>query len=111
MLIHSREIDALIPEDGGAGELPEQLRRLAADVAPTLRGAKPIEAQVARRPIPADGFPSVGAIDGVAGYYEAVTHSGVTLGPIIGELLARDILDGAVDARIAPFRPNRLAGS
>jgi glycine/D-amino acid oxidase-like deaminating enzyme len=110
VLIHSREIDALIPEGGGTGELPEQLHRLAADVGPALRGAKLIEAQETRRPIPADGFPSVGAINGVAGYYEAVTHSGVTLGPIIGELLAREILDGTVDPRIAAFRPDRFGG-
>jgi hypothetical protein len=37
VLIHSREIDALIPEGGGTGELPEQLHRLAADVAPASR--------------------------------------------------------------------------
>lgn len=85
------------------------LHRPTPEVAPALRGAKLIEAQFARRPIPADGFPSIGAIDGVGGYYEAVTHSGVTLGPIIGELLAGEILDGTVDPRIAPFRPDRFA--
>jgi len=108
VLIHSREIDDLITPGRDIGELTERLRRLAADVAPALHGAELIEARVARRPIPADGFPSVGAASGVAGYYEAVTHSGITLGPVIGELLAAEILDGTVDARIAPFRPDRF---
>jgi glycine/D-amino acid oxidase-like deaminating enzyme len=45
----------------------------------------------------------------VLGYYEAVTHSGVTLGPLIGRVLAREVLTGEVDALIVPFRPDRFA--
>jgi glycine/D-amino acid oxidase-like deaminating enzyme len=37
------------------------------------------------RPIQADGFPSVGALDDMPGYYEAIVHSGITLAAIIGE--------------------------
>jgi glycine/D-amino acid oxidase-like deaminating enzyme len=51
----------------------------------------------------------VGAVSAVPGYYEAVTHSGVTLGPLVGSLLAREILTGKVDAAIFPFRPDRFA--
>ncbi|MDP8974517.1 MAG: FAD-binding oxidoreductase, partial [Actinomycetota bacterium] len=43
------------------------------------------------------------------GYYEAVTHSGVTLGPLLGRLLAQEILSGEVDDLISPFRPDRFA--
>jgi glycine/D-amino acid oxidase-like deaminating enzyme len=51
----------------------------------------------------------VGGLSGIPGYYEAVTHSGVTLGPLVGRLLAREILAGDVDPLIAPFRPDRFA--
>ncbi|HEY1733156.1 MAG TPA: hypothetical protein VGG23_01830, partial [Acidimicrobiales bacterium] len=62
------------------------------------------------RPIPGDGFPSVGAVDGLSGYYEAITHSGITLGIIIGRLLAREIVEGNVDELLRPFRPGRFGG-
>ena len=39
---------------------------------------------------------------------EAVTHSGITLGPLVGRLLAREMLTGEVDPLIAPFRPDRF---
>jgi glycine/D-amino acid oxidase-like deaminating enzyme len=37
-----------------------------------------------------------------------VTHSGVTLGPLIGRLLAQEILTGEVEPVAAPFRPDRF---
>lgn len=63
----------------------------------------------AERPVPADGLPIVGPI--AQGAYVAVLHSGITLGPIIAELIAKDIvgqLDNADAAMLAPYRPDRL---
>ncbi len=37
------------------------------------------------------------------GYYEAVTHSGITVGPVIGRLLAEEILTGTRDELLADF--------
>jgi len=37
------------------------------------------------------------------------THSGVTLGPLLGRLLADEIVRGAPSAMLAPFRPDRFA--
>jgi glycine/D-amino acid oxidase-like deaminating enzyme len=67
-----------------------------------------VEARFGLRPVPADGHSCVGALPEIPGYYEAVTHSGVTLGPLVGRLLAREILTGEVDPLIAPFRPDRF---
>ena len=63
----------------------------------------------AERPVPQDGLPVVGAI--AEGAYVAVLHSGITLGPIIAELVGRDIagrLDNADAAMLAPYRPDRF---
>lgn len=63
----------------------------------------------AERPVPADGLPIVGAI--ADGAYVAVLHSGITLGPIIAELVAKDIagrLDNTDAAMLAPYRPDRF---
>ncbi|WP_371543042.1 FAD-binding oxidoreductase [Streptomyces sp. NBC_00554] len=108
MVLHSREIDALID----TGEEPAQLARLlhesARHVVPELGNSRIAQTRVAFRPIPADGFPSVGAVPSVPGYYEAVSHSGITLGPVIGRMLASEILSGRRDEMLADFRPERF---
>ncbi|MFJ5308386.1 NAD(P)/FAD-dependent oxidoreductase [Streptomyces sp. NPDC088350] len=132
MVLHSREIDALIDADApidagafigagpsigadaliGTGEELARLARLlhesAGRVVPELGDSRIAETRVANRPIPADGFPSVGAVPSVPGYYEAVSHSGITLGPVIGRLLASEILGGERDEMLADFRPERF---
>ncbi|MFD9902755.1 NAD(P)/FAD-dependent oxidoreductase [Streptomyces sp. NPDC059063] len=108
MVLHSREIDARID----TGEDPAQLARLlhesARHIVPEIGNGHITQARVANRPIPADGFPSVGAVPSVPGYYEAVTHSGITLGPVLGRLLASEILGGKRDELLADFRPDRF---
>ncbi len=89
--------------------LSHKLLERARGVVPALESAKIEGVRIGVRPMPAEGLPSVGAVDTLPGYYEAVTHSGVTLGPLLGRLLAREILAGDVDELIAPFRPDRSA--
>ncbi|MDN3027303.1 FAD-dependent oxidoreductase [Streptomyces sp. S.PB5] len=108
VVLHSREIDALID----TGEEPARLARLLHDSArhavPVLGDARVARTRVSHRPIPADGFPSVGAVPSVPGYFEAVSHSGITLGPVLGRLLAAEILSGKRDELLADFRPERF---
>jgi len=106
--IHSRAIDGLIDQGPESQELAARLYRLAVDVVPALGTAKLVGSTIAMRPIPGDGFPSVGAVDGLSGYYEAITHSGITLGIIIGRLLAREVVEGTVDDLLKPYRPARF---
>jgi glycine/D-amino acid oxidase-like deaminating enzyme len=106
--IHSREVDARIDPETDARELAARLHGLAVDVVPALRTSTLIGSNIAMRPIPGDGFPSVGAVDGFSGYYEAITHSGITLGIIIGRLLAREVVEGTVDDLLKPYRPARF---
>ncbi|MFD4558457.1 NAD(P)/FAD-dependent oxidoreductase [Streptomyces sp. NPDC058469] len=111
MVLHSRELDALIDTiDTGeeAAELARLLHESARQVVPELADSRIAQARVAHRPIPADGFPSVGAVPSVPGYYEAVSHSGITLGPVIGRLLAAEILGGERDELLADFAPERF---
>jgi glycine/D-amino acid oxidase-like deaminating enzyme len=64
---------------------------------------------VGYRPTPRDGFPILGAPDGVEGLTLAVTHSGVTLAPAIGALLTDEILAGAQSPLLAPYRLSRFS--
>lgn len=63
---------------------------------------------VGYRPVPADGFPAVGRVPGVAGLSVAVTHSGITLAPAIGRFLAEQILTGRREALLAPYDLERF---
>lgn len=62
---------------------------------------------LAARPTPGDGRPAVGALP-LPGVYLALSHSGVTLAPAIGAMLAREVMSGERDPLIAPYAPERL---
>ncbi|MQY13638.1 hypothetical protein SRB5_37880 [Streptomyces sp. RB5] len=108
--LHSREIDARLDREDPA-DLPRHLHELARAVVPPLADARITGSRTSNRPIPSDGFPSVGAMPTVPGYYEAVTHSGITLGPVLGRLLAEEILDGTRADLLGDFRPERFTAS
>jgi glycine/D-amino acid oxidase-like deaminating enzyme len=76
---------------------------------PGSRGASVDHVTLGFRPMPTDGFPIVGAVPGIADIYVAVSHSGVTLAPILGEHVARELLDGQPVEELAPYRPDRFA--
>lgn len=111
VLLHHGSVDEELTDDFAGTEDPlcAKLLERALRVLPALEGAEIVEARFGRRPVPADGHSCVGGLSRRPGYYEAVTHSGVTLGPLVGRLLAREILTGEVDPLIAPFRPDRFA--
>jgi glycine/D-amino acid oxidase-like deaminating enzyme len=60
------------------------------------------------RPLPKDGYPVLGFIESCPNVYVAVTHSGVTLSPIIGQLAAIEILDCVRVDLLGPYRASRF---
>ena len=80
----------------------------AAQAVPALAAARPAEALIGPRPIPNDCHPIVGPVPGIPGYMEAVTHSGVTLAPLLGRTLATELLGGEPEPLLEPFRPERF---
>jgi glycine/D-amino acid oxidase-like deaminating enzyme len=111
VLLHHDSIDEMLTNDFAGTEDPlcTELLERARRVLPAIEEAGIVEARFGMRPVPADGHSCVGGLSRLPGYFEAVTHSGVTLGPLIGRLLAREILTDEVDPLIAPFRPDRFA--
>jgi len=61
----------------------------------------------ANRPVPEDDLPIIGPV--ADGAYAAVMHSGVTLAPIVGQLVAQEVLGGQMDPLLADFRLRPLA--
>ena len=66
-------------------------------------------ARVGHRPMPADGRSIVGHLPGCGNLIVAVTHSGITLAPAIGALLADEITGGPASPLLQEFRPDRFA--
>lgn len=91
--------------EGTARDLFDKLKRF-------LKGGESLEMDfhtVGYRPTPKDGFPILGAAEGIDGLYLAVTHSGITLAPAIGRFAAEEILTGASEPLLAPYRLSRFA--
>ena len=61
--------------------------------------------------MPADGLPIVGAVPGATDLYVTVTHSGVTLAPILGEYVRREVLGGQRVDALSPYRPGRFTAA
>jgi glycine/D-amino acid oxidase-like deaminating enzyme len=68
----------------------------------------PTNIKIGTRPVPIDGFPVVGKIEEHKGVFVAVMHSGVTLAPLIGQLLASEMLKTSKSPLLEPFRPSRF---
>ncbi|MGA7673219.1 MAG: FAD-dependent oxidoreductase [Nitrolancea sp.] len=89
--------------------LVTELLRRARLVLDGLDDAAVIDTRVGIRPYPQDGLTCAGAVSRIDGYYEAVTHSGVTLGPLLGRLMTRVVLEGQVDPLLGEFSPTRFS--
>lgn len=59
------------------------------------------------RPLPIDGHPVIGASPHRSAVYIAVMHSGVTLAPIVGQLVTHELVEDVVVERLSDYRPER----
>ena len=109
---HSWYADEIHEDEAGHCTVPESvLTRLFAEADALLNPDAPLQVasyKAGWKPVPADGFPVLGEIPGVPGAWVAYTHSGATLGLIIGELLSLEILSGVHHPMLAAFRPARF---
>jgi len=85
--------------------------RILAKIGQFLPGAQGVQLDrltLGFRPMPTDEFPVMGALPGLRDLHVAVTHSGVTLAPIIGRLTAEEVLNASPAEMFAPYRPERF---
>jgi glycine/D-amino acid oxidase-like deaminating enzyme len=98
-----------------SGEALDRIaRRTAQAIISTFRGAEGIRlcaAHVGLRPMPADGAPIIGPLEGAEGLYVAVMHSGVTLAPLVGRLVAQELINDVQAYELLGCRPARFTGS
>jgi glycine/D-amino acid oxidase-like deaminating enzyme len=114
LLLGADDLDALVGEGSDPAAIATARRllwRRAQDWLPALMDTD-LDAgaswRIGRRAMPADGHSIVGPLAAVPGLTVAVTHSGVTLAPWIGALLAGELAGGRAAPELAAFRPARF---
>ncbi len=99
---------------------PEELRRVAAilldrakERLPEFIGADCVNdctMTVGVRPYPMDGHSLAGPLPGAQGLYVVATHSGITLAPALGDLMADLITTERMPDALEPFTLSRVEG-
>jgi glycine/D-amino acid oxidase-like deaminating enzyme len=114
LLLGADDLDAPAAHAGSPAALDELAARLlerAARVMPAARAVRVVDRRVGVRPMPADRHTIAGRIPGFDNAWVIATHSGVTLGPLLGRLIAAEMVHGAENATLAPFRADRFAAA
>jgi glycine/D-amino acid oxidase-like deaminating enzyme len=102
------DVDKLITETAAPPELGETLLERARRVFPPAREARLAGTRIGVRPMPGDGHTIAGRIPSLANGFVVVTHSAVTMGPLLGRLIAAEIVGQPPSPQLAPFRPDRF---
>ena len=114
LLLGAEDLDAVVARADSPGDLTApaaQLLERAARVFPAARSLKIVDARVGVRPMPGDRHTIAGRIPGFINGWMIATHSGVTLGPLLGRLMSDEIVRGKPSPALAPFRPERFAAA
>ncbi|MGI6244519.1 MAG: NAD(P)/FAD-dependent oxidoreductase [Pseudochelatococcus sp.] len=109
LVLQSAELDAFLADESeiaANGAFAQEFRRRLGDLLPFLPHDAIRELRIGRRSLTDDRLPAIGWIDG--SIYLAVTHSGVTLAPVIADIAAAEILAEEESDALADFRPRRL---
>ncbi len=112
LLLGAEDLDAVAARADSPAVLTApaaQLLERAARVFPAARGLRVVDARVGVRPMPGDRHTIAGRIPGFINGWMIATHSGVTLGPLLGRLMSDEIVRGKPSPALGPFRPERFA--
>jgi D-hydroxyproline dehydrogenase subunit beta len=109
LMLHGDPQDARVRHDSPTSPPPAPAHELVAQLRTMLRGTDTAAIETARigiRSLPADRMPVVGAVRN--GLYVVATHSGITLSPLLGELVAEELVHDRQQAVLERFRPARF---
>jgi glycine/D-amino acid oxidase-like deaminating enzyme len=108
---HLKQRSADLPDEAFRERHARRMLGEAARYLPRVADAPVDRVTVSWRPMPKNGQPIVGTCRDCANLYLPVTHRGVTLAPIPGELASIEILDGVDVQPAAPYRLTRFAAA
>ncbi|QJS99887.1 FAD-binding oxidoreductase [Streptomyces asoensis] len=98
------------PEDppSADGDIASTLARRFSALLPDPSRALEIDLRVGFRSLPADGHTVAGYASAQSRVYCLVSHSGVTLAPVLGRLVATEITTDQEQGLLRAFRPTRF---
>ena len=112
VLLQDASVEESLASDTRPWPLPPGTDELLRRARAALRGLESTRiesAYVGLRPLPVDGYPVVGPISSCQGAYVAVMHSAITLGPLMAELVAKELVNEQPAAELAGYRLDRFA--
>ncbi|WP_271574470.1 NAD(P)/FAD-dependent oxidoreductase [Bradyrhizobium sp. CCBAU 11361] len=112
--LHIKEGDqgrflAGVSPDNGAAVLHERLEKERLDLVSEglrwIRGFDEMQQKwmIGARPMPSDGLPIIGRHGECSRIHVAVMHGGLTLGPLVGRLVAEAVVNGRTDPRLERY--------
>jgi glycine/D-amino acid oxidase-like deaminating enzyme len=110
LYLEARDVNAVIDVHTGPAALDRHVAKLvshAAAILPALDARSPAGGRICVRPLPTDGKPIIGWLPTLTNAYLIVTHSGMTLGALLGRLATAELL-GAPQPVLEPYRPTRF---
>ena len=78
---------------------------------PALDHANIVRSWAGVRMVPPDGYPIMGKVEDLENFVHAVMHRGVSLGPIVGQLLVEIITGQAPSIDLHPYRMSRFSNA
>jgi len=109
LMLHGDAQDLLVRHDEITWPLPAPALALVEHARAMLRHADTAAVETARigiRALPRDRMPVVGPAR--PGLYVVATHSGITLAPLLGELVTGELIDERQSTALERFRPARF---
>ncbi|MFD9950630.1 NAD(P)/FAD-dependent oxidoreductase [Nonomuraea sp. NPDC059022] len=109
--VRSDQVDVGLPAEirsEPGDEIVKDLLDRVYRTVPALASSAVERVRIGAAVFPSDGFPSVGALSGISGYFEAFANSGITLAPLIGRTLATQIVTGEIHPLWGRCSPDRL---
>lgn len=94
------------PDGPVAATITQRLEELL----PSRNTAPQLSFRVGLRSLPADGHTIAGHASPDSHLYSVVSHSGITLAPVLGRLVATELTTGQDQDLLANFRPSRFDG-
>ena len=111
LMLHWNPTDATLSFDPRLSPSTPEARdlvRRARQLLPSIGEVEPEAVRIAIRPIPGDQLSAIGPMPRTSVYYIAITHSGVTMSPFLGAVVADEIVRGRQRAALAHFQPARF---
>lgn len=95
------------PDPIFADQHAARILNIAEQFVPGLDAAEVEDVFIGWRPLPLDGHPVLGLSPANPKAYIAIMHSGVSLAPIVGDVVAREIISGQASSELNDYRPDR----